>query len=266
MRQTARITNRQYPTCLDVRSIAFVFLGVIVLAWPPNLASADGVPADFKLEIQALAALNQDATIAPLNLSVQVRNRVAHLSGAVPTAELRRKAISIVENVPRILEANTKKLIVTRAPRNEQRLTLPLEDEKPTETRSASPGALATRDSALMLPDRPKAVPPAADSTPRTVALLAPEAVASPPRGPQTGQLTANPRPRPNTVSLDTSIDRLRQSDRHYRAIRSEVQGATVRIFTGDTPGEHVMAFARAVARIPGVARVVLKDTSSRPH
>ena len=243
-----------------------MFLGAIVLAFPANVVSAEGVPADFKLEIQALAALNQDKTIAPLNLSVQVRNRVAHLSGAVPTAEVRRNAITIVEKVPGILEANTKKLIVTRAPRSEQRLTLPLEDDKPTETRSASQGALATRDSAPSLPDRPKTAPPPADATPRTIALLAPEAVASPPRGPQPGRLTANPRPRANPVSLDTSLDRLRQSDRRYRAIRTEVQGATVHIFTGDTPGEHVMAFARAVARIPGVERVVLKDSSSRPR
>lgn len=265
MRYTARIPNRQHPTRFDVRSIAFVFLGMIVLACPRNVVSAEGVPADFKLEIQALAALNQEGTIAPLNLSVQVRNRIAHLSGAVPTAEVRRMVISIVENVPGILEANTKKLIITRAPRSEQRLTLPLDDEKPIETRSASPGALAPHRYVPLLPDRPKTAPPSADSTPRTVALLAPEAVASPPRGPQAGQLTANPRPRPNSVPLE-SIDRLRQSDRHYRAIRTEVQGATVHIFTGDTPGEHVMAFARAVARIPGIERVVLKDTSSRPH
>ena len=243
-----------------------MFLGVFALACSVNVVSAEGVPPDFKLEIQALAALNQDASISPLNLSVQVRNRVAHLSGAVPTAELRRQAITIVEKVPGILEANTKKLIVTRAPRSEQRLTLPLEDEKPTETRSASPGALAARDSAPLLPDRFKTAPPPTDSTPRTIALLAPEAVASPPRRPQTGRLTANPRPRPNAVSLDASIDRLRQSDHHYRAIRAEVQGATVHIFTGDTAGEHVMAFARAIARIPGVERVVLKDSSSRPR
>lgn len=266
MRHTARITNRQHSTCLDVRSIAFVFLGTIALVCPCSVVVAEGVPADFKLEIQALAALNQEATIAPLNLSVQVRNRVAHLSGAVPTAEVRRKAISIVEKIPGILEANTKKLIVTRAPRSQQRLTLPLEDEKPTETRSASPGALAMHDSALLMPDRPKTAPPPIDSAPRAVALLSPEAVISPPRGPQSGRLTANPRSRPNTVPLDSSINRLRQSDRHYRAIRTEVQGATVHIFTGDTPGEHVMAFARAVASIPGVERVVLKDTPSRPH
>jgi len=266
MRYTARITNRQAPTCLDVRSIAFVLLGAFALACSINVVSAEGVPPDFKLEIQALAALNQEATIAPLNLSVQVRNRVAHLSGAVPTAEVRREAITIVTNVPGILEVNTKQLTVTRAPRSEQRLTLPLEDEKPTETRSASPGALAPRDSAPLLPDRPKTSAPPSDVTPRTVALLAPEAVASPPRGPQAGRLTANPRPRPNAVSLDTSLDRLRQSDRHYRAIRTEIQGATVHVLSGDTPGEHVMAFARAVARITGVERVVLKDTSSRPR
>jgi hypothetical protein len=241
-------------------------LGAFALAYSVNVVSAEGVPPDFKLEIQALAALNQEATIAPLNLSVRVRNRVAHLSGAVPTAEVRRKAITIVANVPGILETNTKQLTVTRAPRSEQRLMLPLEDEKPTETRSASPGALAPRDSVPLLPDRPKTAPPPADSAPRTVALLVPEAVASPPRGPQTGRLTANPRPRPNAVSLDTSLDRLRQSDRRYRAIRTEIQGATVHVLTGDTPGEHVMAFARAVSRIPGVERVVLKDTSSRPR
>lgn len=266
MRYTARITNRQPPTRLDVRSIAFVLLGAFALACSVNVVSAEGVPPDFKLEIQALAALNQDAAIGPLNLSVQVRNRIAHLSGTVPTAEVRRQAITIVESVPGILEANTKKLTLTRAPRSEQRLTLPLEDEKPAETRSASPGALAARDAASLLPDRPKTTPPTADSTPRTVALLSPEAVASSPRGPQAGRLTANPRPRPNAVSLDTSIDRLRQSDRHYRAIHTEIQGATVHVLSGDTPGEHVMAFARAVARLPGVERVVLKNTSSRPR
>jgi hypothetical protein len=227
--------------------------------------STNNAPPDFKLEIQALAALGKNSQVGPLNLSVRVSNRIAELSGPVPSAELRQRAVEIVEAIPGLRGVRTKQLYVTRAPRSEQHISLPLEDGKPTETRSASPGILS-RDLAPASPEGPKVAQQPAEAAPHTATLLAPEAVAPSSRPSEPGRLTANPRPRPKAPPIDASLDRLRQSDRRFRAIRTEVEGVTVRIYTGDTSGEHIMAFARLVTHLPGVERVVVKATPPGPR
>ncbi len=98
------------------------------------------------------------------------------------------------------------------------------------------------------------------------ISLLAPEAVTTPPRLPEPARLTANPRPAASVVSLQTSIDRLRQRDARFRSIRTEVRGTTVRIYTGENPGEMVMAFAQAIAQLAGVQGVIMQDTSAGPR
>jgi osmotically-inducible protein OsmY len=265
------------PTSNDFRcAVLFLALGSLAVPFAVAIAGeqpearapaeANNVSSDFKLEIQALAALGKDKELGPLNLSLRVSNRVAELSGPVPSAELGRRAIELVEAIPGLRGVRNKQLYITRAPRSEQRLALPLEDGKPTQTRSASPGILSARDPAPWSPESPRVSQRSSDPEPHTATLLAPEAVASPARAPEPGRLTANPRPFPKPPSIDVSLDRLRQSDRRFRAIRTEVQGATVRIYTGDTSGEHIMAFARAVTHLPGVERVVVKDTSAGPR
>jgi hypothetical protein len=101
-----------------------------------------------------------------------------------------------------------------------------------------------------------------APPNPQRVTLLAPEAVTTPARTPEPARATVNPRPPASVDSLSARIDRLRQHDERFRKIRTEVIGSTVRIHTRDASGELVMRFAQSIARLPGVERVVLRDSS----
>jgi hypothetical protein len=95
------------------------------------------------------------------------------------------------------------------------------------------------------------------------VSLLAPVGI--------TDQLTARERvpPAPTAAAapspaLSAAIERLRQDDPRFRGIQAEVRGGLVLVRGGDTPGEHVMAFAQAVTRLPGVERVVVQREPAR--
>ncbi len=201
-------------------------------------------------------ALKEDEKLGALNLRIKVTGGIAQLSGPVPSTEFRRRAVQIAEQVPGVLKVQSDELYIAQARRPARPLPIPLEGDKPTQTRSASPGALSSAVGTLAGGEPMK-------PTPQTVTLLAPETISTPSRGPEPARLTANPRPPAPTVSISASIERLRQSDSRFRTIRTEANGTTVRIIAGDAPGEHVMAFARAITRLSGVERVVVRDNPS---
>jgi hypothetical protein len=70
-------------------------------------------------------------------------------------------------------------------------------------------------------------------------------------------------RPTPSARDVADSVERVRQSEARFRPLRVEVQGGTVLIGPGGAPGEHVMAFARALSVVPGVERVVIQSNPS---
>jgi hypothetical protein len=104
---------------------------------------------------------------------------------------------------------------------------------------------------------------PVADLAPAVhhpVSLLAPVAI--------TGRLASRepvpPAPPAPSPGVSAEVERVRQADPRFRSIQTEVQGGLVLLRGGDTPGEHVMAFAQMVTRLPGVERVLVQRASSR--
>jgi len=276
--------NARHPASRDARSMtAFVFLGLILSICLPtaqgredlsgpllSLPTEASATRDLATEVHVRAALKEDEQLRAVNLRIKVTSGIAQLSGPVSSAELRRRVVRIVEQIPGVLRVQSAELYIAKTRRPVKPLPLPLEGDKPTQTRSASPGPLSSavgtltgRDPLSPAPANPS---PGTASAPQSVTLLAPEAVATPPRGTEPSRLTANPRPPAAAASLSASLERLRQSDSRFRKIRTEVHGTTVRILAGEIPGEHVMAFARAITRLPGVERVVVREAPSSPR
>lgn len=206
------------------------------------------------------AALRKEERLRPLIPHVIVTNGIAHISGPVPSDDLKKRAVEIAAKVYGVFKVEAGDLYVAKVAPRPPSLTLPLEDDKPTQTQSASLSSLAGTPGALTARDPPPS------SSPQRVTLMAPEAVEAPTRSAEPARLTAHPRTPPPASSLSAALERLRRSDARFRTIRTEVRGTTVRVLTGTAAGEHVMDFARAIRGLPGVQRVVIQDTFARSH
>src|SRR5262249_39715327 len=125
---------------------------------PAPPASAAPSQRDLELTVKARKAMAQDEDLARAGLSVRVRQGVAVLGGAVPSAELLKRAVKKVEQVKGVLEVRSELRVAAPAPA--PLFTAP-PDEEPTRTVAASPpreapltGVLANR---APRPDEPPA-------------------------------------------------------------------------------------------------------------
>ncbi len=88
--------------------------GVLPAAPAPGVAEA--AARDLVLTIQARRALLLDRELAPLNLGVRVRNRVAILWGPVPSAELAFKAEVCLRGVVELLDIRNELFVTDDVP------------------------------------------------------------------------------------------------------------------------------------------------------
>jgi hypothetical protein len=238
------------------------------LEGPFLFTSSNRTMKDLEIETKVRRALREDAQLKPLNLGVHVAGGIARLSGPVPSQELKQRAIRIVEHVEGVLKVNAGDLYLSTAAQGPKRMSVLIEDEQPTQTRSASSpspssgmGPLTrsgeTTVSPVPGPDRRDTGP-----TGQQVTLLAPELAPRPARAPDATQLTANPRPASPAVSIAEAIGQLRHRQARFQQIRTQVQGTTVYIFPGEAAGENAMMFAQAVRRLPGVQHVIVAPGS----
>jgi osmotically-inducible protein OsmY len=270
MTHTVWNTNSGERAADKVRPVAaLVFVVVVLAGLPAVLRAADERTGqtrfsssvrssnDIETEARILGALRKDAQLGPLNLGVHVSGGVARLSGPVPAAELKQRAISLTQRVDCILKVNARDLYVSSSDQGRKRLTVQIQEDRPTQTRAAS---APLPSSAADWTDSPRQA--ASDRPPRNeITLLAPE-IAPPARAGEAARLTANPRPVSPAVALSAAIEQLRQHDGRYQQIRARVEGATVFVLPGDTAGEDAMRFAQAVRRLPGVEHVIVSSSS----
>ena len=246
------------PASRDVRPVSsFAFLALILLlasrsqaadkpAGPAPLASSPArLTDDLQVGAKVREALVKDAELSRLNLSVHVSGGTASLSGPVPSLDLKQRAIRIVKRVEGVYTVRSDGLYVSPSARRPKPSLVLLDDDRPTQTRSASPNSTRLDATSVPLPDR-------------EITLLAPEAVASPLRTREPACLTANPRPASAVAALAPTVENLRRSRPCFQQIRIVVRDSTVYIYPGNTSGEDVMAFAQAVRRLEGVQHVIV--------
>jgi osmotically-inducible protein OsmY len=241
-------TSAELPAGGDEQSGPFLFV------------SSNRTVKDVAIETKVREALRQDAQLRPLNLGVHMSGGTANLSGPVTSPELKQRAIKIVQRVEGVLKVSAKDLYVSTADPGGKRLSVVIQEEKPTQTRSASSGLASSVLGSL------DSRPPAGNG--RQITLLAPEkaAPAAPPvPSPKLGEgnvgkarLTANPHAVSQSVSIALAIEQLRRREPRYQQIRARVQGTTVYICLGDATSEDAMAFAQALRRLPGVQHVII--------
>jgi hypothetical protein len=255
MTHPTRNPNAQEPTSKDVRRVSSFVVLVLMLLFAAPLTASD---RDFELESKVHRALSANDPLKKLNLFVRVIDGKASLSGAVPSAELRQQALRIAEKVDGVLAVRGDGLYVASSgPKAKPMIVVPLED-RPTQTRSASPGS---PPSDSRTPFSPTPSPRPAD-TGEQITLLAPEAALRPARAPEPARLTVNPRSAPPVVALTPAVEGLRRNNPRFQQIRTQVRNATVYIYPGNTSGEDVMLFAQAVRRLSGVQHVIVASGS----
>lgn len=256
--------NKRTSACAQ-SIFTFVFVALSLLERPTCLRAEDGQTGPFLLtsstldtkDIEIVArirlALRQNAQLQPLNLGVQMSGGVASLSGPVPTEELKKRAISIVQRVEGVLSVSAKDLYISTSDRPSRGLTVFIQEERPTQTRSASPGSLSSAvgsfDSRL----------PARNN--QHIPSLTRECTAPAVRAPEAARLTAHPHPTSPSESISVALEQLRRRDTRYQQIRTRVEGTTVFVFPADASSEEAMTFAQAVRRLPGVQHVILSST-----
>jgi osmotically-inducible protein OsmY len=210
----------------------------------PRSSEADR-SRDARLTLRARQALQQDPGLAALPLvGVSVRASAATLWGSVPAAELASRAETIVRQVPGIFDV-----------RNELRVegaTDPLVEflkTTPPRPRTTIPEVawLAQRP-AVTLTARPDDTARAPMPTGNGVALLPPTPLEA-------------PRPAAaNSSELIGAIDRLQKADIRFLQVQIDVKNGIVRLGGIVNRWEDMFELAQAIARLPGVERVILQD------
>src|SRR4051812_132510 len=88
--------------------VALVLCASLSALAGPAIRAPDAPVRDVMYTIQARRLLLDDPDLGPLNLGVQVRDRVATLWGPVPTAELALKAELRLRNLVELLEVRNE--------------------------------------------------------------------------------------------------------------------------------------------------------------
>jgi hypothetical protein len=212
--------------------------------------------AETELAICVRRALVQEETLASINIGVTVHGGAVTLWGPIPSAELARQAVAKARQVAGVREVRSELSIVPRdgdVPDQPSPPEVAAADKLPL-----PPGALTGRPS--------EAAPaPAVTSVSLLPPIIASEPAADPGRPPPAslGHPVPLPPSTPNPppaapADLPSALDALRRGEERFGRIQWEVRDRVVTLRGTVCRGEDVMAFAQAVARVPGVERVIV--------
>jgi osmotically-inducible protein OsmY len=239
---------------------AWILLGVAAIpAEEPHLPPprpAVGAARDLELTVHARRALGRDVELGMANIQVIVRDGNALLCGRLPSKELIDRAVKTVSRVPGIFEVRSELIVVLPPP---QPLFPPETDEEPTRTTAAAP----PRDPLLSgtLARLPSLPPTKPDEAPPGVVLKSPVPVRAEER--RAERTVARTTDKEDASPLARQVERIRQGDRRFHNIRTEVRGHAV-VVRGGADGETLMAFIDVVRRLDGVEEVTLNTNPPR--
>jgi len=252
---TGRLRRLLFPATLSLAVIAaIIFLGPMAASESPAPSALVSV-SDLQLSRLGREVFGQDKDLAPLNLGVTVKDRVARLTGDVPSHEVSRQAEQLLRKVPGILEVqNDLRLIL---PEDERVNTFtPLPSSRPPLVQQSippqprSPGALTGQSNGSRW--KPRTTPEAEARPPleatQEPAVILPAIRLSLPPANNSSSVGKPFHPEPPSGDLAGTLERLR----HLPPVReATIFGQSV----------HVLADERATAADLGLRPEQVRDT-----
>jgi BON domain len=198
--------------------------------------------------------LADDDAVGPGNLGVRVQNNVAVLWGPISSEALKKRAVEIVKKVKGVYEVRDADVYIAAPLPIVDTAALPpaTTTEVPTHTESASPDPVS--GTILSLTSRsPAATAPA------------PVVVLRPPLALGESAPTRTVSQAPPAEGLVAAVEQVHQNNERFRTISYRLDGDVVVLQPGGGQAEDVMAFARAVSRLPGLTRIVILNGGAAP-
>jgi hypothetical protein len=212
---------------------------------PPRLKPS----RDLQISVRVRDALRQDRDLSLLRLRVNVRQGVAYLEGEVSSAEQLRAAVQRVEKVPGIFAVRAERVAVVKPRQVDDILEIPLVLDPPSQTEVKSPERPTTT---FTLPTSLPRLPEPESLGP--VTLLPPV-----PLPPLADPITPV---RVRTMRIEDVIsavvERARQENPRFRALRVEVRGDSVWVRGTASQAESGMEFAQALGGL-GLRHVIVQ-------
>ena len=218
----------------------------------PPLSEKQLTYRDIQLTVHARKALAEDKLVGPDNLGVRVQNNVAVLWGPISSEPLKKRAVEIVKKVKGVFEVRDADVYIAAPPPEIATAALPppsLKADAPTRSESASPDPVSGK--ILSLTSRAPIEAP-------MVALRAP----LPLHGSAPIQTVSEA---PRVEGLEAAVQHFRQSDERFRSIHCRLAGNVIVLQPGGGRPEDVMAFARAISHVPGLARIEIQNGDGAP-
>jgi hypothetical protein len=237
------------------RRLGEFLIGAFVLAFANSLEAsqllrADTTAVDCNLTLFVRDVLQQDDHLGRFNLGADVAGRVATLWGPVPSAALAKRAEELVHRVTGVAGIRNE-LRIEPVPDWEQKII-------------AQPGTPSVPFQAATYPgEEPKFY---TALTSRSIALPQPTSAwlpivvtLRPPILCESCDLPTRPM-MPAPESLAMAVAQIRLADDRFRLKRTEVKEGIVVLRGTVARWEDLFEMAQAVAQLPGVERVLLKD------
>lgn len=220
----------------------------LALAMPAAAGDAEHLAAriDVRHTVLARNALARDPALAPLNLGVRVQNRTAVVWGPVPSFELMERAVTVLRQVPDLLEVH-----------NEMQVEVPLPPPPLYLPDTSGPGAVRSapaRDLAKRKGDWRDAFGQSGAGLPLAAGRGSPALTPPGKRpDPRAAALTASP------GTVGQAVARLQRADGRFHGIHFEVRGDEVHLSGTVSRWQDAYDLALGLAYVPGVSRVILE-------
>jgi osmotically-inducible protein OsmY len=248
-----------------------LFAGFALASAPAaDPSSAPPATSDIVLARTALTALDADRLLREVNLLVSVVDRVAVIGGPVASAEMAKRAESLVRSVPGIVEVKNRcyvqegsdpllRAMSDRLPPSPRRI---LASELPGIVASPKTGlveeyapALGENDLAAVVPTE-KSVVALRPMNPSASVLLPPvgssASVSAKASAPVVGVLASRP------ADVLAAAEAARNADRRFTGLKVSFANGTMVIAGTAARASDGWDLAQALRRIPGITRVVI--------
>jgi osmotically-inducible protein OsmY len=249
-----------------------LFLALTALvAIPPAFSDdreAEQRDADSRQKLYIRRAFNDDATFKDHagEVWVEVRGTTAVLSGKLPSAMLKQRAVFLAGQIKGIGEVRSDELLVA-APDGIPDLPSPFVEGVPPRGTLAGNSrdghtTQAPRKSDLPGPDAAPA------SSPPSVTLLPLVPAVAPSPSPRTLPVVQMlpPRPLPDAPELASAVEALRRKEDRYSRLKADVRQKRVYLSGTVVRWDDVDALANAVRRLHGVEAVVVDRVQVDPN